>query len=346
MEYRTLGSSGTVVSTLALGTMTFGSETDEVGAQAQMDAFIEAGGTLVDTADVYSAGVSEEIVGRWLAQTSAETRDLVVLATKGRFPTSSEPNGVGLSRRHLSKALDASLARLRVETVDVYQVHAWDALTPIEETLRFLDDAVKAGKIRYPAFSNYTGWQVQKAVDTATYLGLARPVTLQPQYSLLVREIEWEIVPACQSTGLGLLPWSPLGGGWLSGKYRKGERPTGATRLGENPTRGMESVELRGSRERTWDVIEAVQGVAESRGISMAQVALAWLNDRPAVTSVILGARTVEQLLDNLGSAGLHLDEKETAALDMASDPQPADYPYGGPGTGQRARLIPSGHDA
>jgi aryl-alcohol dehydrogenase-like predicted oxidoreductase len=346
MEYRTLGTSGTVVSTLALGTMTFGSETDEAGAHAQLDAFIDAGGTLVDTADVYSAGVSEQIIGHWLKQTSSETRDRVVLATKGRFGTSSEPNGVGLSRRHLSKALDASLSRLQVETVDLYQVHAWDALTPIEETLRFLDDAVKAGKIRYPAFSNYTGWQVQKAVDTATYLGLARPVTLQPQYSLLVREIEWEIVPACQSTGLGLLPWSPLGGGWLSGKYRKGERPTGATRLGENPARGMEAVERRGSRERTWDVVEAVQGVAEGRGVSMAQVALAWLNDRPAVTSVILGARTVEQLADNLGSAGLHLDEKETAVLDQASDPQAADYPYGGPGTDQRARLIPSSSGA
>jgi aryl-alcohol dehydrogenase-like predicted oxidoreductase len=346
MEYRTLGNSGTVVSTLTLGTMTFGAETDEAGSFAQLDEFVEAGGTLIDTADVYSAGVSEQIVGRWLKQTSAENRERVVLATKGRFPMSPEPNGVGLSRRHLARALDASLTRLGVETVDVYQTHAWDALTPIEETLRFLDGAVQAGKIRYPAFSNFMGWQVQKAVDTATFLGLARPVTLQPQYSLLVREIEWEIVPACQSTGLGLLPWSPLGGGWLSGKYRRGERPTGATRLGENPERGMEAVDRRGNRERTWDVIEAVQAVAEGRGVSMPQVALAWLNDRPAVTSVILGARTVEQLVDNLGSAGLHLDEKETAALDTASDPQPADYPYGGPGTDQRARLIPTGHNS
>jgi aryl-alcohol dehydrogenase-like predicted oxidoreductase len=266
----------------------------------------------------------------------------VVLASKGRFSTSSEPNGLGLSRRHLSKALEASLARLQVETIDLYQVHAWDALTPIEETLRFLDDAVAAGKIRYPAFSNYTGWQVQKAVDTADRLGLARPVTLQPQYSLLVREIEWEIVPACESTGLGLLPWSPLGGGWLSGKYKRGERPTGATRLGENPARGMEAVDRRGSRDVTWDVIEAVQTVAEGRGVSMPQVALAWLNDRPQITSVILGARTIEQLRDNLGSAGLHLDSSETSRLDEASDPQPADYPYGGPGVDQRARLIPT----
>jgi aryl-alcohol dehydrogenase-like predicted oxidoreductase len=342
MEYRTLGRSGTVVSTLTLGTMTFGNETDEAGSHAQLDEFLAAGGNFVDTADVYSAGVSEEIIGRWLKKTTPENRDTVVLASKGRFSTSAEPNGLGLSRRHLSKALDASLARLQVETIDLYQVHAWDALTPIEETLRFLDDAVSAGKIRYPAFSNYLGWQVQKAVDTADRLGLARPVTLQPQYSLLVREIEWEIVPACESTGLGLLPWSPLGGGWLSGKYKRGERPTGATRLGENPARGMEAVDRRGSRDITWDVIEAVQTVAEGRGVSMAQVALAWLNDRPQVTSVILGARTIEQLRDNLGSAGLHLDAAETARLDEASDPQPADYPYGGPGVDQRARLIPT----
>jgi aryl-alcohol dehydrogenase-like predicted oxidoreductase len=341
MEYRTLGRSGTVVSTLTLGTMTFGSETDEAGSHAQLDEFLAAGGNFVDTADVYSAGVSEEIVGRWLKKTTPENRDEVVLATKGRFNSAGDRNGVGLSRRHLARALDASLARLQVETVDLYQMHAWDALSPIEETLRFLDDAVRAGKIRYPAFSNFTGWQLQKAVDTADRLGLARPVTLQPQYSLLVREIEWEIVPACESTGLGMLPWSPLGGGWLSGKYKRGERPTGATRLGENPARGMEAVDRRGSHERTWDVVEAVQTVAEGRGVSMAQVALAWLNDRPAVTSVILGARTVEQLRDNLGSAGLHLDDKETALLDQASDPQPADYPYGGPGVDQRARLIP-----
>jgi aryl-alcohol dehydrogenase-like predicted oxidoreductase len=342
MEYRTLGRSGTVVSTLTLGTMTFGNETDEAGSHEQLDEFLAAGGNFVDTADVYSAGVSEEIIGRWLKKTTPENRDTVVLASKGRFSTSAEPNGLGLSRRHLSRALDASLSRLQVETIDLYQMHAWDALTPIEETLRFLDDAVAAGKIRYPAFSNYTGWQVQKAVDTADRLGLARPVTLQPQYSLLVREIEWEIVPACESTGLGLLPWSPLGGGWLSGKYKRGERPTGATRLGENPARGMEAVDRRGSRDLTWDVIDAVQTVAEGRGVSMPQVALAWLNDRPQMTSVILGARTTEQLRDNLGSAGLHLDASETARLDEASDPRAADYPYGGPGVDQRARLIPT----
>ncbi len=219
-----------------------------------------------------------------------------MLATKGRFAMGSGPNDAGLSRRHLRDALDASLRRLGVDSVDLYQVHAFDPYTPLEETLRFLDDAVRAGKLAYVGLSNYTGWQVQKVVDLADSLGLARPVTLQPQYNLLVREIEWEIVPACESTGLGLLPWSPLGGGWLTGKYTRDARPTGATRLGEDPDRGVEAYDRRSAAQRTWDVIDAVQAVATARGATMAQVALAWLAGRPAVSSVILGARTVEQL--------------------------------------------------
>jgi aryl-alcohol dehydrogenase-like predicted oxidoreductase len=346
MDYRTLGSSGCAVSTLCIGTMTFGTESDESVSHQQLDAFFDAGGTFIDTADVYSDGVSEEIIGRWLARQPPEIRGQVVLATKGRFPRGAGPNDVGLSRRHLTDALDASLRRLGVDSVDLYQVHAFDPYTPLEETLRFLDDAVRAGKIHYVGLSNYTGWQVQKVVDLAEFKGLARPVTLQPQYSLLVREIEWEIVPACESTGLGLLPWSPLGGGWLTGKYTRDERPTGATRLGENPERGVEAYDRRGPQQRTWDVIDAVQTIASARGASMAQVALAWLVDRPMVTSVILGARTLEQLQDNLGAAGLHLSEDEIAQLDAASDPAPADYPYGGPGVQQRSRPIDGGRAA
>jgi aryl-alcohol dehydrogenase-like predicted oxidoreductase len=233
----------------------------------------------------------------------------------------SGPNDLGLSRRHLTDALDASLRRLGVERVDLYQVHAYDAFTPIEETLRFVDDAVSAGKIHYFGLSNFTGWQLQRAVDVAEFRHLTPPVTLQPQYNLLVREIEWEIVPACAANGLGLLPWSPLGGGWLTGKYTRDERPTGTTRLGEDPERGVEAYDRRGPVQRTWDVVDAVREVADGRGCTMAQVALAWLVDRPTVTSVILGARTVEQLDDNLGAAGLHLTEDETARLDAASDP-------------------------
>jgi aryl-alcohol dehydrogenase-like predicted oxidoreductase len=338
MEYRTLGSSGTVVSTYALGTMTFGAETDDEGSHEQLDVFLESGGTLVDTADVYSHGASEEIIGRWLDDRPSDVTDRVVLATKARFAMGPDPNDVGLSRRHLTRALEASLRRLRVDTIDLYQVHGWDPLTPVEETLGFFDDAVRAGKVRYAGLSNLAGWQVQKTVDVADRRGLPRPVTLQPQYNLLAREVEWEIVPACQESGLGLLPWSPLGGGWLTGKYTRDQRPSGATRLGENPERGVEAYDKRAASDRTWAVIDAVQTVAEARGVSMAAVALAWLHDRPAVSSVILGARTTDQLVQNLGAAGLHLTADEVAALDAASDPAPADYPYGPAGLGQRSR--------
>jgi aryl-alcohol dehydrogenase-like predicted oxidoreductase len=339
VEYRTLGASGAVVSTYALGTMTFGNETDEAGSHAQLDRYVEAGGNFVDTADVYTAGVSEEIVGRWLAKKSAD----VVLATKGRFPTGDGPNDVGTSRRHLRKALEASLRRLGVDHIDLYQLHAWDPVTPLEETLSFLEDAVRAGKISYAGLSNFTGWQLQKACDLIAHRGWSRPVTLQPQYNLLVREIEWEIVPAAQENGLGLLPWSPLGGGWLTGKYSFDEEPAGATRLGENPDRGVESWYRRSRNQRVRDVVDAVREIAAARGISMAQVALAWLVDRPAITSVILGARTLEQLDDNLAAADLHLTPEEIAKLDEASDPGAADYPYGGPGVAQRGRPISGG---
>jgi len=343
VEQKTLGRSGCSVSSLCLGTMTFGDETAEPDAHEQLDVFVEAGGTLVDTADVYSAGTSELIVGRWLASQPAEVRERVVLATKGRFPTGDEPNAVGNSRRHLGRALDASLSRLGVEQVDLYQLHAWDPHTPLEESLRFLDDAVRAGKIAYAGLSNFTGWQVQKAVDLAERQHLAVPVTLQPSYSLLVREVEYEIVPACEHNGLGLLPWSPLAGGWLSGKYTRETRPTGATRLGEDPARGIEAYDRVGGRAQTWDVLAAVQDVAEARGVSMAQVALAWVRDKPTVSSVIVGARTTEQLRANLASADLVLTEQETARLDEVSAPPAADYPYGGPGLEQRSRSLTGG---
>jgi aryl-alcohol dehydrogenase-like predicted oxidoreductase len=342
MEYRTLGYSGCAVSSLCLGTMTFGVEADETVAHQQLDRFLEAGGTLVDTADVYGGGRSEEIIGRWFARRPADLTEPVVLASKGRFhfPGDNSPNGAGLSARHLTRALDASLRRLGLETVDLYQVHAFDPLTPMEETLRTLDQFVRSGKIRYYGLSNFTGWQLTKAVHLARALDVAGPVTLQPQYSLLAREIEWEIVPAVIDAGMGLLPWSPLGGGWLSGKYRRDQRPSGATRLGEDPGRGMEAYDRRGT-DRTWHVIDAVQKVAEDRGTSMAEVALAWVTGRPGVSSTILGARTLDQLETNLRSADLHLTAAETAALDAASDPHPVDYPYGELGVDQRSRSLP-----
>ncbi|MFC4946265.1 aldo/keto reductase [Pseudonocardia sp. GCM10023141] len=336
MEYRTLGGTGTIVSSLCLGTMTFGNESTEEVSHTQLDRFVEQGGNFIDTANVYSRGVSEEIVGRWLAA-RPDVRDQVVIATKGRFAMGDGPNDVGLSRTSLTRALDASLRRLQVDTVDLYQAHAWDALTPIEETLRFFDDAVRAGKIRYAGVSNFVGWQLQKAAMLTEVLGLTPIVTLQPQYNLLVREIEFELTDVCENENIGILPWSPLAGGWLTGKYRRDEVPTGASRLGDNPERGMEAYAPRNAQERTWQVIDAVAKIAESNGVSMAQVALSWTADRPAVTSVILGARTIEQLDDNMAAATLHLSDEETALLDGASEPIIGDYPYGPQGRAQRA---------
>jgi aryl-alcohol dehydrogenase-like predicted oxidoreductase len=337
MEYRMLGRTGTVVSSLCLGTMTFGNESSEEIAHAQLDRYVERGGNFVDFADVYSGGASEEIIGRWLAARPG-VRDQLVIATKGRFSMGEGPNDEGLSRPTLARALDASLRRLGVETVDLYQAHAWDPLTPIEETLAFFDDAVRAGKVRYVGVSNFVGWQLQKAALLAS--ATAPVVTLQPQYNLLARDIEFELVDVCRTEKIGILPWSPLAGGWLTGKYRRDTEPTGATRLGEDPARGMEAYAPRNAAERTWQVVDAVRKVAEGRGVSMAQAALAWVADRPAVSSVILGARTVEQLDDNLAAAGLHLSEQETAVLTEVSAPIVADYPYGEPGVRQRGREL------
>ena len=341
MEYRTLGRSGTVVSTLCLGTMTFGAETDEKGSFEQLDRFVEAGGNFLDTADVYSHGGSEEIIGRWLAERS-DVRDRLVVATKGRFPMGAGPNDAGLSRVHLSQALDASLRRLGTDHIDLYQAHAWDPMTPLEETLRFFDDAVRAGKIRYAGVSNFLGWQLQKAALLTEFHRLSPIVTLQPQYNLLARDIEWEVIPVCLNERIGVLPWSPLGGGWLTGKYQRDVPPEGATRLGENPERGMEGWNVRNT-ERTWQIVDAVRAVADGRGdVSMAVVALSWLVDRPAVTSVILGARTTEQLDDTLRAAAVHLDAEETRRLDEASVPLSTEYPYGLRGVKQRARDLPA----
>jgi aryl-alcohol dehydrogenase-like predicted oxidoreductase len=342
MEYRLLGSSGCAVSTLALGTLTFGNETDQATSFCQLDQFTEAGGNLVDSADVYADGRAEEIIGRWLDARPGR-RELVVLATKGRFPTDESPNGHGLSRRHLSLALDASLRRLNVETIDLYQVHGWDPLTPVEETLRFLDDAVRAGKINYVGLSNFTGWQLQKAVDIAEFRGLSAPVSIQPQYNLLARAVEWEIAPACEVAGLGMLAWSPLASGWLTGKYQRGEPSPAGTRAVENADEGMRIWNQHGQSEQTWQVLDVVRKVAEGRGVSLAQVAIAWLMARPAVSSVILGARSMDQLTDNMAAAELTLTDEETQLLDEASEPPAPDYPYGVPGQSQRSRRIQGG---
>jgi aryl-alcohol dehydrogenase-like predicted oxidoreductase len=230
-----------------------------------------------------------------------------------------------------------------VETIDLYQVHGWDPLTRLEETLRFLDDAVRAGKINYVGLSNFTGWQLQKAVDIAEFRGLSGPVSMQPQYNLLARAVEWEIVPACQAAGLGMLAWSPLASGWLTGKYRRGEQPLAGTRVVENADEGMRIWNQRGQSGQTWQVLDAVRTVAGNRGVSLAEVAIAWLMARPAVSSVILGARSMDQLTGNMAAAELTLTPEETQLLDKASEPPTPDYPYGEPGQSQRSRRIQGG---
>jgi len=339
MKLRTLGNSGTAVSAVALGTMTFGAEADEASSHAMLDAFAEAGGTLIDAADVYAGGLSEEIVGRWMAA-NPDVADRMVIATKGRFPMGPDANDHGTSRRHLRRALDASLRRLGVDHVDLYQLHAWDPLTPLDETLGFLDDAVRSGLISYWGLSNFTGWQLTKAVHRAAALGMPAPVTLQPQYSLLSREIEFEIVPAALDAGLGLLPWGPLAGGWLTGKYRRDAAPSGATRLGEDPNRGVEAYDRRSAEDRTWVVLDALHAIADDHGVPPSRIALAWLQSRPGMTSVILGARTVEQLRDNLAAADVELTADQLGRLDAASAPRVPDYPYGELGVEQRARRL------
>jgi len=339
MRFRTMGNTGTVVSVQALGTMTFGAEADEDTSGEIIEAYVAAGGNFLDTADVYTKGVSEQIIGRWLASHPTDAQQLV-LATKGRFPMGPGANDYGASRRHLTDALDSSLARLGVDSVDLYQIHAWDALTPIEETLRFLDDAVRAGKIKSYGFSNYLGYQLTKAAWIAKVHGWAAPVTLQPQYSLLVRGIEHEIVPAALDQAIGLLPWSPLAGGWLSGKYTRGTAPSGATRLGENPERGMEAWGPRSEDDHTWAVIDAVKEVADAAGTTSAAVALAWVDAQPGITSTILGARTVEQLQQNIAAVDLDLGADALARLSEVSTPRTEVYPYGPQAVQQRFRAL------
>ncbi|WP_427918341.1 aldo/keto reductase [Streptomyces sp. cg40] len=346
MQYRTLGNSGLAVSKLAFGTMNFGTENTEEESFALLDAFIEAGGNMIDTSDVYGGGLSEQIIGRWLAARPREITDRVVLTTKGRFTTGPDVNDLGLSRRHLTRALDASLGRLGVETVDLYQMHGWDAHTPVEETLSFLDDAARAGKIHYAGLSNFTGWQLQLTVSTAKAMGVHVPLTLQQQYSLLSRESEFEMVPAALHNGIGLLPWSPLAGGFLAGKYTRGVAPAPNTRAGSaNELYQWVSAEYA-SLDRNWAVIDEVVRIAKESGSTPARVALSWIANRPGVVAPIFGAHTLEQFHDSVGAAALTLDAEATAALDKVSAPTPGGYPYGAFGTSQRDRRLQGGAQA
>jgi aryl-alcohol dehydrogenase-like predicted oxidoreductase len=325
MDYRYLGATGLKVSELCLGAMTFGRESSEEISRQILDRFVEAGGNFIDTADVYSRGASEAVVGRWLA---GKQRDDLVIATKVRFPMGEGPNDVGLSRKHILSSVEQSLRRLGTEYIDLYQVHCWDHATPLEETLSTLDSLVRSGKVRYIGASNYAGWQLQKAIDMSRHRGWEPFVCLQPQYNLLCRPTEWELLPVCQNEGLGMIPWSPLRGGWLSGKYRRGmtEPPVG-TRVAIAEEQGWSESWGAYNNERTWNLLDTLFAVAEEAGKSPAQVAINWLLQQPSVTAPIIGARTLEQLETNLGSAGWQLGQQEMARLDRASAIE-MPYPY------------------
>lgn len=346
MHYRRLGNTGLSVSSLTLGTMGFGTETPEAEAFAMIDAFLEAGGTMLDTADVYGGGASEALLGRWRASRPGAAAAKVIIATKARFGTGPDANDAGTSRRHLHRALDASLRRLGVDAIDLYQMHGWDPLTPIEETLGFLDAAVRAGKVHYIGLSNFTGWQLQLALSTARAMGLQLPVTLQQQYSLTCREIEYEVIPAALHNGIGLLPWSPLAAGFLSGSVTRDAAPAPDTRLGSDNPMYRHIFRALSATERNWRTLDAVRRVADDSGATPAQVALRWVTHRPGVTSTIIGARSMAQLRDNLGAAALVLDTAATATLDAASAPAPDDYPYGLFGRLQRDRYLNSSDQA
>lgn len=326
MEYRYLGRTGMKVSELCLGAMTFGRETPEAESRRILDRFVAAGGNFVDTADVYAGGDSEEIIGRWLQD---KRRDALVIATKVRFPVGDGPNDVGLSRKHILHAVEASLRRLGTDYVDLYQVHCWDPGTPLEETLATLDGLVRSGKVRYIGASNYTGWQLQKAVDVSRQMGLEPFASIQPLYNLLDRSTEWELLPVAANEGLAVISWSPLRGGWLSGKYRRGmDGPPDGTRIDEASRQDWSEAWSVYANERTWAVIDELVAAASELGRTPAQVALNWVMHRPGVTAPILGARTLAHLEDNLGAVGWALDAAQMERLTTASAVE-APYPYG-----------------
>jgi aryl-alcohol dehydrogenase-like predicted oxidoreductase len=325
MDYRFLGRTGLKVSELCLGAMTFGREsTPEVSFQV-LDQFAAAGGNFIDTADVYGQGVSETITGQWL---QGKRREDWVIATKVRFRVGEGVNDEGLSRKHILASIDGSLRRLGIEYVDLYQVHSWWDKVNLEETLGTLNSLVQSGKVRYLGVSNFRGWQLQKATDLSRQKGWEPFSCLQPLYNLLDRGIEYELTSICQNEGLGIIPWSPLRGGWLSGKYRRGmTAPPEGTRVDTATKQGWSESWDTYDNEHTWSVLDALLAVAHETGKTPAQAALRWLLQRPGVTAPIIGARNLQQLEDDLGAVGWDLSEEQLGRLNEISTPQKV-YPY------------------
>ncbi len=329
MEYRTLGRSGLKIPVLSFGTATFGGggeffkawgSTDVAGATRMVDICLEAGANMFDSADSYSGGAAEEILG----QAIKGRRDQVILSTKGGFPTGPGPNEVGSSRRHLVQTVEASLRRLGTDYIDLYQLHAFDAVTPVEEALSTLDDLVRSGKIRYLGVSNFSGWHLMKSLAVADRYGWPRYVAHQAYYSLIGRDYEWELMPLAVDQGVGAVVWSPLGWGRLTGKIRRGAPLPDTSRL--HSQRVLDAGPPVAD-EYVYRVVDALDEVAAETGKSIPQIAINWLLQRPTVANVIIGARNEEQLRHNLAAAGWNLTTEQVAKLDAASD-VPSAYPY------------------
>ncbi len=327
MEYRQLGASGLKVPVLSFGTATFGGtdeffqrwgETDVKEASRMIDVCMEHGVNFFDTADIYSKGASEEILGKALKG----RRDKVLISTKATFQMSDGPNDVGSSRYHLIRACEASLKRLGTDHIDVYFMHGFDALTPVDETVAALDHLVSSGKVGYVGASNFSGWQVMKSLAAADKANRARYVAYQGYYSLVGRDYEWELMPLAHDQGLGLMVWSPLGWGRLTGKIRR-DAPMGEGRIKAGGTVGGPEVE----HEYLYTVVDALEQVAGETGKTIPQVALNWLLQRPTVSNIVVGARNEQQLIQNLGAIGWNLTTEQVAALDAASNRRPI-YPY------------------
>ena len=308
MEYRSLGRTGVQVSTLCLGVMTFGGKTDQAEATRMVDRFLDAGGNFIDTADVYSRGVSEQMTGKALA---GEKRDRVILATKVHgVMDESDRNAQGNHRHHIIKGCEDSLRRLGTDHIDLYQIHRPQSSVPIDETLRALDDLIRAGKVRYIGTSTYAAWQLVEALWAAKDLGLNRFVSEQPPYHLLDRRVERELIPFCQTYGVAVIPWSPLAGGKLTGKYRRGQAAPANTR--EKPENFSEG---------TWRVLEGLERLCEEKGCTMTAFALAWLNAQPGVSSPIIGPNSVAQLEDNLAAGDVTITDQDRARVDELIPP-------------------------
>ncbi|GAE24895.1 reductase [Halalkalibacter wakoensis JCM 9140] len=319
MKYKTIGKSGLAVSELCLGTMTFGKATPEDESINMIHQFLEDGGNFIDTADVYVGGRSEEIVGKAIK----EKRQDVILATKVRMKIGDKPNDAGYSRKRVLDGIEASLKRLQTDYVDLYQLHVWDHLTPIEETLRTLDDLVSSGKVRYIGCSNFLAWQIMKSLSVSERKGYAKFISVQPQYSLVNREMDREVMSLCLEEGIGVLPWGPLGSGFLSGKYEGLNTPTFG-RLSEG-LQGESSWENKGL-ERNFTIVNKVKEIAQEINKTPTQVSLNWLLMKEGITSPIFGARTFEQYRENIGAAGWSLSQEHVNELDEVSS-LPSEYP-------------------